>query len=100
MNLIKGDVVEIISADTLLIEVRFIGNFNSKGLPDLIKVRFSALSPPYTKGVAPEYIVETLNKTLLGVYVSANVSGPDLNGVYKGKVTREGAYFRRKKKFM
>jgi hypothetical protein len=34
MKRIKGNVVEILAADTVLIEVAFVGKFNSSDLPD------------------------------------------------------------------
>lgn len=100
MERIKGIVAEVLAADTLLIEVAFVGNFNQRGLPGLVKVRFEALSPPFLKGVPPEQAIDVLNKTLLGQRVAANIGNPDASGVFRGKVTCDGPYYRRKKKFL
>ena len=68
----------------------------TRDLPDLVKVRFSELSPPYPKLLQPEQIVEALNGSILGAYVSANINGPDSNGIFTGKISREEPAFRGK----
>ena len=100
MNRIKGMVVEILASDTLLIEVSFEGRFNHDDLPDFVKVQFNELSPPYLKGVPEHEAFNTLNNSLLGQKVSANIGAPDADGIYRGKVTCEGSYYRNKKKFI
>ena len=97
MKRIKGNVVEILTADTLLIEVEFVGRFNTSGLPDLVKVRFSDISPPYPKHLQTNEVVDVLNRSVLGAYVSANISGPDGDGVFSGKISREEPSFRGKR---
>ena len=98
MKRIKGSVVEILTPDTVLIEVEFVGKFNYCDLPDLVKVRFSEISPPYSKQLPPEKILEALNRSILGAYVSANISGPDSNGIFTGKISREEPEFRGKRR--
>jgi hypothetical protein len=98
MKRIKGNVVEILAPDTVLIEVAFVGKFNSSDLPDLVKVRFSELSPPYPKHLEPEQVVEALNGSILGAYVSANINGPDSHGIFAGKISREEPAFRGKRR--
>ncbi len=98
MKRIKGNVVEILAPDTVVIEVVFVGKFNSSDLPDLVKVRFSELSPPYPKHLQPEQVVEALNGSILGAYVSANINGPDSHGIFTGKISREEPAFRGKRR--
>ena len=93
---IKGTVVDVESHDTLLIEVDFVGKFNTRNLPDVVTVRFSELSPPYTKNLTPTEAVDALRNSILGAYVSANIGGPDASEVFIGKVRREEPSFRRR----
>ena len=98
MDSIKGMVIDILSEDTILIEVAYVGNFNSFELDDLVKVRFSAISPPYAKGMQGEELIQELNNSILGAYVSANIGSQDTEGIYKGKISREEPSFRGKRK--
>lgn len=98
MNTIKGTVVEILGPDLLQIEVAYVGKSNNREIDSLIKVRFSAISPPYTKGLEGEQLVQALNESILGAYVSANIGHPDYHGVCRGKISREGPTFRGKRR--
>lgn len=94
MDRIKGTVVEILAADTILVDVAFIGKFNAHNLPDVVKIRFSDLSPPYLRDATPEQAVSVLNNRLLGQRISANIGAPDAEGDFRGKVVCEGSFYR------
>jgi len=82
----------------VLIEIAFIGNYNRDGYPDFVEVRFTDLSPPYTKDVPDAEIVTALNKHLLGLQASVQVRSKDSDGALVGRLQLEGVRFRGKRK--
>ncbi len=74
MDRIKGQIVEILAPDRVLVEIAFIGNYNRQGYPDFVPVRFTDLSPPYTKDVPESEIVSVLNQSILGAQVSVQAA--------------------------
>ncbi|MBC8166860.1 MAG: hypothetical protein H7Y20_13450 [Bryobacteraceae bacterium] len=98
MDLIKGQISEILAPDRVLVEIAFIGNYNRHGYPDFVQVRFTDLSPPYTKDVPEAEIVTTLNKHILGTQVSVQVRTRDQDGTLVGRLQLEAVRFRGKRK--
>ena len=98
MDRIKGQIVEILAANRVLVEIVFIGNYNRQGYPDFVQVRFTDLSPPYTKDVPEAEVVTALNKHILGAQVSLQVRSKDQDGTLVGRLQLEGVRFRGKRK--
>ena len=98
MDLIKGQIAEILAPDRVLVEIAFIGNYNRHGYPDFVQVRFTDVSPPYTKDVPEAEIVAALNKHILGAQVSVQVRSRDQDGALVGRLQLEGVRFRGKRK--
>lgn len=97
MDRIKGQVSEILAPDRVLVEIAFLGNYNRHGYPDFVQVRFTDLSPPYTKDVPEAETVTALNKHILGAQVSIQVRSRDLDGALVGRLQLEGVRFRGKR---
>jgi len=98
MDRIKGQIVEILAPDRVLVEIAFIGNYNRHGYPDFVPVRFTDLSPPYTKDVPEAEIMTTLNKHILGAHVSMQVRSRDQDGSLVGRLQLEGVRLRGKRR--
>ena len=98
MDRIKGQISEILAPDRVLVEIAFTGNYNRHGYPDFVQVRFTDLSPPYTKDVPEAGTVTALNKHILGAQVSIQVRSRDLDGAFVGRLQLEGVRFRGKRK--
>ena len=98
MDRIKGQVVEILAPDRVLVEIAFIGNYNRQGYPDFVPVRFTDLSPPYTRDVPEFEIVSVLNRSILGAQVSFQVRSREPGGALVGRLQLEGVRFRGKRK--
>lgn len=98
MDRIKGQIVEILAADRVLVEIAFIGNYNRQGYPDFVPVRFTDLSPPYTKDVPESEIVSVLNQSILGAQVSVQVRSKEPDGALAGRLQLEGVQFRGRRK--
>jgi hypothetical protein len=98
MDRIKGQIAEILAPDRVLVEIAFIGNYNRHNYPDFVQVRFTDLSPPYTKDVPEAEVVTALNKHILGTQVSVQVRSRDQDGTFVGRLQLEGVRFRGKRK--
>ena len=98
MDRIKGQISEILGPDRVLVEIAFVGNYNRGDYPDFVQVRFTDLSPPFTKDVPAEEIVATLNKHILGTQASIQVRSREQDGTLVGRLQLEGVRFRGKKK--
>src|SRR5688572_26040271 len=98
MDRIKGQIVEILAPDRVLVDIAFVGNYNQDHYPDIVQVRFTDLSPPYTKDVPEAEVVTTLNQHILGAQVSIQVRAKDQDGALVGRLQLEGVRFRGKRK--
>ncbi|MCW1883536.1 hypothetical protein OKA04_02280 [Luteolibacter flavescens] len=88
----------MIGPDRISLEIAFIGNYNARRYPNVVTVRFTDLSPPYLAGVEASDRVEVLNRSVLGVDASLQVSSRDFDGALVGKLTLEGVRFRGKRR--
>ncbi len=94
----KGTVEEVISEETLLIGVEFVGESNQHEYGSIETVQIKTIEPPFLKNIHKEKWKVRLEKKLKGVTVYCYLLGKTKNGTYNAKIVCEGPEFRGKRK--